>query len=108
MALERANVLETVVPDVFGHAFLRDFLPREKLRMHAHDERFLVITAIKNTDASALRERFHATPEIIMIEVFACRCFKGENLTSLRIHTGHYVPDCSVFAGRVHRLKDQQ
>jgi len=37
--------------------------------MHPDDEHFFVITAIKNSNVSPVRQAFHAAPEIIVIEI---------------------------------------
>ena len=34
--------------------------------------------------------------------------FEAEYLAALRIDPGHHMLDCTVFSGRIHRLKDQQ
>ena len=43
-----------------------------------------------------------------MLQFGRARVFEAEHLAALRIHAGHDVPDRTVFAGRVHGLKDQQ
>ena len=76
VALEGADVLKALVPDVFRYAFLGQFLSGEKLGMHAHDERLLVVAAVENADPSALRQRFHAAPQVVVIEIFAVGALK--------------------------------
>jgi hypothetical protein len=34
--------------------------------------------------------------------------FEAEHLATLRVDSGHYVPDGAVFSGRVHRLDDKK
>ena len=43
-----------------------------------------------------------------MLHLFGARLFEAENLASLRIDSGHDVPDRAVLAGGVHPLKNQQ
>ena len=69
---------------------------------------FLRVAAIKNPDPATFRQVFEATPEIVVIEIFAGRSLEGVNLAALRIHTRHDVLDRSVLARRVHRLKNEQ
>ena len=108
VALEGADVLKALVPDALRHASLRQLLPREKLRMHAHHERLLVVAAVENADASALRQLLHAAPEIIVIEVRARRPLERRHLAALRIHARHHVLDRPVFPRRIHRLEDEE
>ena len=46
--------------------------------MHTHDQRLLVIAAVENADASALRQRFDTAPEIIVIEILALGALKED------------------------------
>ena len=43
-----------------------------------------------------------------MIELFARRRLERMDLAALRVDPGHHVLDRAVFAGGIHRLKDQQ
>src|SRR5215510_575355 len=76
--------------------------------MHPHHQGFLVIAAIENADATALWQTLQATPEIIVVEVFAGRRLERKNLTALRVETGHDMLDRTVLSGGVHRLKYKQ
>ena len=86
----------------------RQAFAAEDLRMHANDQHFLVIGSIEDADAAALRQALVAAPEKIVFEFRGARMFETENLASLRIDAGHHVLDRAVFAGRVHRLENQQ
>src|SRR4029077_14346980 len=108
VALEAADVLKALVPKIFGDDLLGQFLPRKKLRVHAHDKRLLVVAAVENTDAAALRQRLYAPPEKIMIEILSRRRFEGRYLAPLRIDPGHDMFDSAVLSGRVHRQEDDQ
>ena len=76
--------------------------------MHAHDEGFLVVTAVEDADVAAVGEALHATPQIIVIEVLGGRRLEGKDLATLRIDAGHDVLDGAVLPGGVHGLKDEQ
>ena len=76
--------------------------------MHFHDQHFFVIRAIEDADAASLRQGLHATPQVVVVQFFRRRMFEAVHLAALRIDAGHHVLDGAVFAGRVHRLKDQQ
>src|SRR5215813_12018785 len=76
--------------------------------MNPHHEGFLVIAAIENADATALWQTLQATPEIIVVEIFAGRRLERKNLTALRVNAGHDMLDRTVFSGGVHRLKHKQ
>ena len=86
----------------------RQLLLREELRVHADDERLLVVAAIEDPDAAALRQALHAAPQVVVVEVLAARRLEREDLAALRVHARHHVLDRAVLAGRVHRLEDQQ
>ena len=51
---------------------------------------------------------FFTAPQIIVVEIFACRPFEGKHLAALRIHARHDVLDGSILARRIHRLEDQK
>jgi hypothetical protein len=76
--------------------------------MHADDERFLVVAAIENADAPAFRHAFHATPQVIVVEVFGGWRLEGEDFAALRVDPGHDVFDGAVLPCRIHGLKDEQ
>ena len=69
IALDRGNILKAVAPDVFGDELWRNFLFGEDFRMHAHHQAFLVMGAIEDADAAALRQRDQAAPEEIVVEL---------------------------------------
>ena len=71
IALERADVLEALLPDVLGHELGGQFLFREKLRMHAHDQHFFVVGAVENADPPALGKALVRAPQEVVVELFA-------------------------------------
>src|SRR5437879_11070323 len=60
VALEPANILEPLAPDVFGYQPGRNLLLRKQLPMHPRHQAFFVIRAIEDADAATLRQRNHA------------------------------------------------
>ena len=76
--------------------------------MDPHHQGLLVVTAVKNPDAPALRQGLIGAPEVIVIEVQRRGGLKGRHLAALGIHPTHHMLDRSVLARGVHRLKDQQ
>src|SRR5215475_814000 len=108
VALKATDVLKAFFPNVLRDQAGWKLLPREKLRMHAHNQRFLVIAAIENANAAALRQTFHATPQVIVVQVFAGGGLEGIDLAALRIDARHDMLDHTVLSGRVHRLKNKQ
>src|SRR5262249_44357879 len=103
-----ADVFETMFPNLLTYEFWRQLLPRHEFRMHADDEHLFVVTAIKDSNVSAVRQTFHAPPEVIMIQVLCRWRFERIDLTSLRIHAGHHMLDGAIFACCVHCLKNQE
>src|SRR5215475_12437611 len=99
-----ANVLEPLVPDFAVDQFSRQFLFFEKLWMYANCKSLFIVTAIEDTDAAAFGQALQTTPQVVVVQVFARRRFKGIDLTSLRVDTRHNVLDRSVLAGRIHGL----
>src|SRR5262249_38158046 len=108
IALEAADVVKAFLPDVFCDELGRQLLLLQEIAVHPHDEGLLIVAAIENADAAALRQVFHAAPQVIGAEVLAGRRLKGKNLTALRVDAGHDMLDRAVLPGRIHRLKDQQ
>src|SRR5262245_48931445 len=56
VALECADILEPLLPDVLGDKPGRHFLFCQHLRMNPHDQDFFVIGPIEDSDAPALRK----------------------------------------------------
>src|SRR4029450_11331070 len=108
VSLEIAYVFETLFPNLFADQSWRQFLLRQKFGMHPDDEHLFIITTIKDSDLTTIRQALHASPEIIVVQVLARGRFEGIHLATLWISPLHDVLDGAVFAGRVHRLKDQQ
>src|ERR1051325_3309638 len=76
--------------------------------MDAHDERFFVVAAVKDADASALGEMFGAAPQEIVVQLFGGGRLERCDFTTLRIDARHHVLDRAVLAGGIHRLKNNQ
>ena len=76
--------------------------------MHPDNQHLLIITTIKDSDVSAIGQTFHTAPEIIVIKILSRGRFERVDLAGLRIHSRHHVLDGPIFAGCIHRLKDQE
>jgi hypothetical protein len=75
--------------------------------MYANDEHLLVMGTIEDANPPTLWKPARCTPKEIMFQFVGARLFETENFATLRIDTGHDVPDGSVLAGSVHPLKNQ-
>src|SRR2546427_6704560 len=76
--------------------------------MNSHYQQFLVVRAIENADAPAFGNGLVISPEVVVVQLFGGGRFERKDLRALRVDTGHHVLDGAVFAGGVHRLKDDQ
>src|SRR5205085_7123522 len=83
--LEAADVLETLLPDRFSYQLAREVLPLEKFRVDAHNQDFLVVRAIEDTDAPAPRNPLGRVPEDGMCQILGARLLEGMHFTPLRI-----------------------
>src|SRR5579859_2614014 len=106
--LDRSNVLVAFAPDAFGHELCGDFLLRQLLAMHAHDQAFLVVGAVEDTDAPALRQCDHGPPHEVVVELLVRWLLEGRDLAALRINSFEHALDRGVLAGRIHALEDQK
>ena len=86
----------------------RHLLLGQDFRMHPHHQAFLVIGAVEDADAAALRQRDHAAPQEIVIEFERRRLLERMHLAALRVDAVEDALDRAVLAGRIHALKDQQ
>ena len=76
--------------------------------MHTNDQHFLVIGTVKDADPAAFGKAACGAPKKVMLKFLGTRLLKTEDLAAFRIHPGHDVADCAIFAGSIHPLKDQQ
>ena len=74
--------------------------------MHPNDQHLLVVRTIKDADPPAFGKAAGRAPEKIMFQFFGTRLFEAENLAAFRINSGHDVPDGTVLASSVQRLKN--
>src|SRR5205814_7868183 len=65
--LEVTNVLEPILPNLFAYEFWRQLLLCQKLVMHPDDEHFFIITAVKNSNLTPVRQGFHAASKVSVI-----------------------------------------
>ena len=75
--------------------------------MDADDEDFLVVRTVEDADAAALGQASGVAPHEVVVEFLDDGCL-NEYTWTLRIDARHDVLDRAVFAGRVHRLEDEQ
>jgi len=68
----------------------RELLPFEQLPVHADDEGFLIIRAVEDPDATALRQPLLTAPEKIVIELLGGRRLKACTC-SPAVDAGHHV-----------------
>src|SRR5258705_5999287 len=99
---EVADILKSLVPNVFGDQLRWELLSGQVFLMHTHHQRFFVVASVKDSNAAALRQTFCTAPEKIVVEFFGGWNFEGGNFAALRIPSRHYMLDRAVFAGRVH------
>src|SRR6476659_7007244 len=104
--LEIIDILVTFAPEIFVRFSLCPCLV-QPLWMHLHHQYVFIIAAVEDTDAAALRESLHVTPEKVVVEFLRRRLLEAEHLTALWIHARHDVTNGAVLAGGVHCLKNQ-
>ena len=76
--------------------------------MHAHDQHLLIVRAVEDTDPAALRQVACRPPKEIVLQLGCTGMLVAEDLTPLRVHPRHDVPDRAILACRVHCLEDDQ
>ncbi len=109
MTLEVLDRTVTIFPDrLLIDRFGRERLGAQDLGMNTDDEHFFVIGAVENPDPAPLRQAARGPPKKVVVELFRARMFEAENFAALRIDPRHDVLDRAVFAGRVHRLEDEE
>jgi len=107
MALQMDDRAIALMPDTF-FGLIRYSLTRQNLGMHAGDQHFLIIRAVENTNPAAFRQVTGGAPKEIMFLFVGARMSEAEDLATLRVDPGHHMLDCTVFSGRIHRLKNQK
>src|SRR5258708_22053197 len=63
-----ADILETLVPQLFPNDRRRQFLRAQNLRMHAHYQYLFVIRPVKDSDVSTLGQTASRAPQKIMLQ----------------------------------------
>ena len=71
VALEVADVLVALLPDVLADERRRQLLAFQKLGVHPHDQHFLVVAAVEDADAAALGQVLRAPPHVVVVELLA-------------------------------------
>ena len=69
MFLMIANGLIALLPDIFQLDAIGEFLSLEIFRMNPDDEHLFVITAVKNSNTTALRQAFCGHPQKIVVQL---------------------------------------
>ena len=69
----------------------REVLPLQQFGMHAHHQRFFVVRAVEDADASSLRDAHGGAPEKIVFEFLLARRLERVHAATLRVETGHDV-----------------
>src|SRR5437868_14022623 len=103
--LEIADVFETLFPNLFAYEFWRQFLFCQEFGMHPDDEHFFIITAVKNSDLTPVRQAFHAAPEVIVIQIIGRGRFERIHLAALRSEERRVGKECR-YRGR--RYEDRK
>ena len=57
---------------------------------------------------SSFGQILHASPQVIMIELFGRGSFERTYLATLGIYARHYMADCTIFSSGIHSLENQQ
>ena len=108
VVLKMRDVGQPLVPDPLADERRGQLLPLQDFRVHAHDEDFLVVRTVEDADPPALGQVSDVAPHEVMVELLRRGLLERGHLAPLRIDARHDVLDRAVFAGRVHRLEDQQ
>ncbi len=105
MPLEGVDVLEALAPEML---LGRGAFALEQLAMNAHDHDVLVVGPVEDRDASAFGQHARGAPQEIVRVFFGAGLLETVHVDALRVHAGHHVLHCAVFAGRIHALQHDQ
>src|SRR5581483_7206467 len=108
VTLEMPDVAGALLPDAARDQPGRNPLVVEELRVHAHDDQFLVVRAIEDADPPAFGKRADRAPQVVVVELLHRRLLERMDLAPFGVDAGHHVLDRAVLAGGVDRLEDQQ
>src|SRR5260370_35802299 len=101
-ALESADVLEPLNPNVPGEKFRWKLLPLQKLGMDSHHYDFFVMGSVEDTVPSSLRQSQGRPPKKIMSKFLFARRLERAHFAPLRIEARHHMRDDAVLARSVH------
>jgi hypothetical protein len=76
VALDMADVLEAIFPDVLGDELRRDLLLCHQLGMDTDDKCLLIVTTVENANPPPFRQTLQAAPEIVVFEIFGRRALE--------------------------------
>jgi hypothetical protein len=98
-----------LVPDFLRVArFARQAFGPQYFRVNPDDQNLFVIRSIEYPDLAALGQVSRRAPQKIVLELRGTRVLVTEDLAALGIDPGHHMGDCTVLAGGIHGLEDQQ
>src|SRR6185436_9452450 len=83
MPLEIADGTETLVPDMLRR--IGQVLAPQNLGMHPHDQHFLVVGAVEDSDLAPLGQVPRGAPQKVMRQLGRAGMLEAENLAALRI-----------------------
>jgi hypothetical protein len=76
--------------------------------MHPRHQAFLIVGAIEDADVTALRQRDHAAPHEVVIELQRARLLERGDLAALRVDALENPLDRAVLARGIHALQHHQ
>ncbi len=76
--------------------------------MHLHDQHFLVVAAVEDRDAAALRQQQRSTPHKVMFQLVLAGSLERMHLDANGVHPRKNALQSPVLARRIHRLKNHQ
>src|SRR5262249_25725399 len=84
--LELRDIEKPLPPDVFAHELRRQILLLQDMLVHTHNEDFLIVGSIENSDPPPLRQALDVAPEKVVVEVLRRGLLERDDLAALRIH----------------------
>jgi hypothetical protein len=108
MALECVDVLVALLPEGLVGIAWRQTLRLEPLGVNLERDDLLVVRAVEDADAAALRKGVRDAPEEVVVELLARGLPEPDDVHALWVHARHHVLDRRVLAGGVHCLQDDE
>jgi len=76
--------------------------------MHTDDQHLFMIRLIEYPDPPSLGKLACRAPQEVTFLFFSTRLLEALDIAAFKIDSGHNMPNRSVFASRIDRLKDQE